>query len=141
MSQFGNGWGNGPPGWDAPPPGNGPPQQGYGPPPQQGYGPPPQQGYGPPPQQGYGPPQQQGYGPPGAYQQPYGASPMVPFGGMAGVWVCRWCGYQGFPMQRQKISTGGIVVAIVLFFIFLPLFWIGLLMKETITQCPQCRRQ
>ena len=140
MSQFGNGWGNGPPGWDAPPPGNGPPQQGYGPPPQQGYGPPPQQGYGPPPQQGYGPPQQQGYGPPG-YQQPYGASPMVPFGGMAGVWVCRWCGYQGFPMQQQKISTGGIVVAIVLFFIFLPLFWIGLLMKETITQCPQCRRQ
>ena len=131
MSQSGNGWGNGPPGWGPPP------QPGYGPPPQ------PQQGYGSPPQQGYGPPpQQQGYGPPpGVYQQPYGPSPMVPFGAMPAAWMCRWCGYQGFPMQRQKISTGGVVVAIVLFFVFFPLFWIGLLMKETITQCPQCRRQ
>jgi hypothetical protein len=132
MSQFGNGWGNGPPGW-------GPPQGGYGPPPQGGYGPPPQPGYGPPPQPGYGPPP--GYGP--SYGAPgYGLAPAQPFGApMTSGFVCRFCGYQGMAMVTRKISTGGIVVAVVLFFVFFPLFWIGLLMKETVHSCPQCRNR
>lgn len=128
MSQFGNGWGNGPPGW-----GGGPPQGGgYGPPPQPGYGPPPQPGYGPPPQPGYAP-MQPGYG--------FGAAPYATgFGApITQGFMCRFCGYQGAAMVTRKISTGGIVVAVALFFVFLPLFWIGLLMKETVHSCPQCR--
>lgn len=131
MSQFGNGWGNGPPGWGPPP------QGGYGPPPQPGYGPPPQLGYGPPPQPGYGPPPQAGYGPQG-FGAPYGLAP-APFGAVSMGFTCRFCGYQGMPLVTRKISTGGVVVAVVLFVVFFPLFWIGLLMKETVHSCPQCR--
>jgi hypothetical protein len=43
-------------------------------------------------------------------------------------------------MFRQKVSGTGIAVTIVLAVVFLPLFWVGLLMKETVPQCPNCRR-
>jgi hypothetical protein len=142
MSQ-GNNWGNGPPGWGQPQ-GGPPQQQGYGPPPTpQGYGPPPQAGYGPPPQAGYGPPPQAGYGPAPGYGPPVGYGPaVVPYGSsMVAGFMCRFCGYQGFPLQIRKISTAGYVVAVILFVVIFPLFWIGLLMKETVTTCPQCQRQ
>jgi hypothetical protein len=128
MSQFGNNWGS----YGGGQPGSGP--QGGGQP--QGYGPPPQPpqpaGYGPAP---YGAP---AYGAPAYGPSPYGVAPyqQAPLA----AWLCRFCGYQGFPAQRQKVSTGGIVVMCVLVVVFLPLFWIGLLMKETVTSCPMCRR-
>lgn len=56
-------------------------------------------------------------------------------------WMCRWCGYQGFPLQTTKISMAGIITCVVLGVVFFPLFWIGLLMKENVCMCPACRRQ
>ena len=42
-------------------------------------------------------------------------------------------------MIVEKISTGGWVVMVALLFLCLPLSWIGLLMKERRSQCPNCR--
>lgn len=104
-----------------PPGGWGPPPGGY-PPPHHG------QGYGPPPQQqAYAP---QGYGP-----APYGyaPAPMQPVG-----FTCPFCRVQGVPQERKKISTGGWVVFAVLLIFCFPLFWIGLLMKDTFRVCSSC---
>ena len=89
-----------------------------------------QPGYGPPP-----PPQQQqpGFGAPGAAMVPLQPMPLA-------AWACPWCGYRGAPMFRQKVSGPGIAVTVILAVVFLPLFWIGLLMTETVPQCPNCRR-
>jgi len=88
---------------------------------------------------GYDPRQQQqgqyGQGPYGA-QQIVVASPMF----MAG-WSCPYCRYQGQAIAAEKISTGGWIVFAVLLLVCFPLFWIGLLMKETVAQCPQCLKR
>jgi hypothetical protein len=81
---------------------------------------------------GYGPPPE--YGPP-----PPAAMAYVPPMPMAG-YSCPFCMYQGPAMMKQRISTGGWIVFAVLMFVCLPLFWIGLLMKETVPACPQCGR-
>jgi DNA-directed RNA polymerase subunit RPC12/RpoP len=51
---------------------------------------------------------------------------------------CPYCGSPHPPRVVEKISTGGwIVFAVMLLFCF-PLFFIGLLMKETYQVCQQC---
>jgi hypothetical protein len=55
--------------------------------------------------------------------------------------TCRVCGFHGHAMVVSKISTGGWITFGVLLFVFLPLFWIGLLIKENKTQCPRCHTQ
>jgi hypothetical protein len=70
---------------------------------------------------------QAGYG-----MVPVGPGPMAPF-------HCRSCGYAGHAMIVQKISTAGWIVFALLLLFCLPLFWIGLLMKENRSQCPNCR--
>jgi hypothetical protein len=80
----------------------------------------------PPPNYGYGPP-------PSPYAiVPVGQVGMVP-------WRCMTCGYTGQAMIVQKISTGGWITFAILLATCLPLFWIGLLIKEPRCQCPNCR--
>ena len=52
---------------------------------------------------------------------------------------CGACGYTGQSMIIQRISTAGWVTFGVLMVTCLPLFWIGLLIKENRCQCPNCR--
>jgi hypothetical protein len=49
------------------------------------------------------------------------------------------CGYTGQAMIVQKISTAGWITFATLMLVCLPLFWIGLLIKEPRCQCPNCR--
>lgn len=51
---------------------------------------------------------------------------------------CPYCGTQNFPRIERKISTAGWIVLAVLLFVFFPLFWIGLLMKEEVKICSVC---
>jgi hypothetical protein len=78
--------------------------------------------YGPPP-----PPQMQMMAPVPPAQMGYG-------------YACPFCMYQGPAMTKQRISTAGWIVFAVMIIVCLPLFWIGLLMKETVPSCPQCLR-
>ena len=64
---------------------------------------------------------------------PYTAPQM--FGGS---YRCPHCMSQFLPRTERRISTAGwITFAVLLVFIF-PLFWIGLLIKETVHICPTC---
>lgn len=65
-----------------------------------------------------------------AYQQP---SPVMAHG-----YRCPRCGTQNLPHIERKISTAGWVVFAVLLVVFLPLFWVGLLIKEDVRVCPVC---
>jgi DNA-directed RNA polymerase subunit RPC12/RpoP len=51
---------------------------------------------------------------------------------------CPYCNATTPPFRGQRISTGGWITFAVLMFVCLPLFWIGLLMKEDYTQCSNC---
>lgn len=86
-------------------------------------------------QQGYAP-QQQGYAQAPYYQQPvqqWGGAPPI------GVWTCPYCRAPGRPVHLTSISTAGWILAIVLFFVCLPIFWIPLLsMKSYQQKCPTC---
>jgi|HubBroStandDraft_2_1064218.scaffolds.fasta_scaffold859910_1 hypothetical protein len=77
--------------------------------------------------------------PPAPYaQQPQVA--LVPVASMAMMpFRCAACGYTGQSMIVQRISTAGWVTFGVLLVTCLPLFWIGLLIKENRCQCPNCR--
>lgn len=67
-------------------------------------------------------------------QQGYAMQPAQP------AFQCRSCGYQGYAMIVQRVSVAGwIVFSVLLLFLCLPLFWIGLLMKDNKSQCPNCR--
>jgi hypothetical protein len=52
---------------------------------------------------------------------------------------CRECGYIGEPAVGSKVSAGGWVTLVVLVFLCLPLFWVGLLLREQYPICPRCR--
>ena len=52
--------------------------------------------------------------------------------------ACPFCRAHGAPLQRAKISTAGWIVFAVLLLLCFPLFWIGLLMKETYRVCGSC---
>lgn len=80
----------------------------------------------PPPAPYYPPPQPQ-----------YALVPVAPMAMQP--WRCFRCGYTGHPMYIQKMSSAGVTTMVLLILFFLPLFWIGFLMKETRSQCPHCR--
>jgi hypothetical protein len=79
--------------------------------------------------------------PPAPYGQPQPQNvalvPVAPMGLMP--FRCGACGYTGQSMIIQRISTAGWVTFGVLMVTCLPLFWIGLLIKENRCQCPNCR--
>ncbi len=70
------------------------------------------------------------YGYPAPYAPPY--APPVP------VWQCPFCRSQARPVELTKISTAGWVVFVVLLICCLPLFWIGLLIKQRYRVCSAC---
>lgn len=51
---------------------------------------------------------------------------------------CPRCHSQLFPKTVRQISTAGWIVFAVLLATILPLFWIGLLIKEEVRVCPVC---
>lgn len=51
---------------------------------------------------------------------------------------CPYCHTHAPAIIRQRISTGGWITFVVLLFVFLPLFWIGLLIKEDYYVCCGC---
>jgi len=54
---------------------------------------------------------------------------------------CPFCGSREEPLTRSQISAAGwVTFAILLAFCF-PLFWIGLLIKEDVYECYECRRK
>ena len=69
--------------------------------------------------------------------QPYAIVQSSPMGMVP--WRCMSCGYTGQAMMVQKISQAGWITFAVLLATCLPLFWIGLLIKEPRCQCPNCR--
>ena len=52
---------------------------------------------------------------------------------------CPYCGTDAPPLVAQRISTAGWIVFAVLLVFCLPLFFIGLLIKEEYRQCSWCR--
>jgi hypothetical protein len=53
---------------------------------------------------------------------------------------CRFCGSSGPHFPIAKVSPVGWVVFGVLVFAFLPLCWVGLLIKSRGVQCGSCRQ-
>jgi hypothetical protein len=51
---------------------------------------------------------------------------------------CPYCQHEGPPRIEKQISTAGWVVFVVLLIFCLPLFWIGLLIKEDKRICAGC---
>ncbi len=51
---------------------------------------------------------------------------------------CPFCQTESPPLVRQRISTAGWVTFVVLLLFCLPLFWIGLLIKEDYRVCSGC---
>jgi len=72
-----------------------------------------------------------------AYQPPAPlASSHYGFGNVA--FKCPYCQSQSPPIQKQKISTAGWILFVVLLLACFPLCWIGLLMKEDYRACSFC---
>ncbi|MGI9013768.1 MAG: hypothetical protein ACR2GY_05890 [Phycisphaerales bacterium] len=71
------------------------------------------------------------------YQQPPPQPPHSHPPMQAG-FACPLCSSSAAPVQRQRISTGGWITFAVLLLVCLPLFWIGLLIKEDYTVCGAC---
>ncbi len=59
--------------------------------------------------------------------------------GVVGGYRCPHCGSNYPPIAEKRISTEGWIVFAALLVFCLPLFWIGLLMKEDLRICPVCR--
>ena len=51
---------------------------------------------------------------------------------------CRMCGYVGQPTMVERVSVAGWIVFSFLLLLCLPLFWIGLLIKDRRSLCPRC---
>jgi hypothetical protein len=85
--------------------------------------------YAPPP-----PPQGQMFAPPAVM---YAAPPMVAVN-LGPVLQCPYCHYVGPVRVAQKISTGGWICFGVLVLVFIPLCWIGLLIKKDYYACSVC---
>jgi RNA polymerase subunit RPABC4/transcription elongation factor Spt4 len=52
--------------------------------------------------------------------------------------ICPRCANQQVSIYKRKVSTAGWIVFAVLMVVFLPLFWIGLLIKEDVRFCSVC---
>lgn len=59
-------------------------------------------------------------------------------GYMSGSYRCPNCMSQFQPRVERRISTTGWIVFAVLLVLFLPLFWVGFLIKEDVYVCPSC---
>jgi uncharacterized paraquat-inducible protein A len=57
----------------------------------------------------------------------------------SGRYECPECGCEEYPYRTTAISETGWILFAVLLLVFLPLFWIGLLITETRWVCPDCR--
>ena len=68
--------------------------------------------------------------------QPQYVSPLANAG-----YKCPRCGSHNPPVIDSRISAAGWIVFAAMLLFCLPLFWIGLLMKEDYTVCPVCRCQ
>lgn len=84
------------------------------------------------------------YAPPSAAPTNVGPAPQPleaysPPGTAAGGYRCPACQSTYPPVAEKRISTEGWIVFCALLIFCLPLFWIGLLMKEEIRVCPMCR--
>jgi hypothetical protein len=51
---------------------------------------------------------------------------------------CPFCRTTARPIVRQQVSTGGWVLLVVLLICCLPLFWVGLFVKEDFRACGRC---
>jgi hypothetical protein len=51
---------------------------------------------------------------------------------------CPFCGSKAEPYSAEEISQTGWVLFVVLIFLFLPLCWLGLFMKDCYLECPDC---
>jgi RNA polymerase subunit RPABC4/transcription elongation factor Spt4 len=60
-------------------------------------------------------------------------------GATTGGYRCPNCQSTYPPVAEKRISSEGWIVFIALLVFCLPLFWIGLLMKEELRVCPVCR--
>ena len=77
--------------------------------------------------------------PPSAFTPPVYSPPVpLPYQPPAAGFRCPFCQTTLLPVASQQISTAGWVTFAVLLFTCLPLFWIGLLMKEEQRHCRQC---
>lgn len=84
------------------------------------------------------------YTPPGAEahaagSQPLSTEPYSPPGVVAGGYRCPNCQSTYPPVAEKRISMEGWIVFCALLIFCLPLFWVGLLMKEEQRVCPMCR--
>jgi DNA-directed RNA polymerase subunit RPC12/RpoP len=51
---------------------------------------------------------------------------------------CPNCGYEGVPYTRKEMAPEGLILLIVMLFVFFPLFFLGLLMKQEYELCEEC---
>jgi len=82
----------------------------------------------------YTPPSYNAYPPPPAMQP----APARPQPAMSG-YRCPYCKSTAPPFTIEKITEGGWIVFAMMLLFCLPLFWIGLLMKESQQFCSVCR--
>ncbi len=73
-----------------------------------------------------------------ALQQHVQSTVYIAPGGVGPVLQCPYCHHVGPVRVAQKISTGGWICFGVLLFAFLPLCWIGLLIKRDQYACGMC---
>jgi len=52
--------------------------------------------------------------------------------------VCRRCGSDAPPIYRSEISVGGWILFVVLLFVFCPISFLGLLMRDEYRVCSDC---
>jgi RNA polymerase subunit RPABC4/transcription elongation factor Spt4 len=88
-------------------------------------------------------PQVRDYTPPSMNQPGTGQMPQsaAPYGsqGLAGAgYRCPNCQTTFPPIVQKRISSEGWIVFAALLIFCLPLFWVGLLMKEELRVCPAC---
>ena len=62
----------------------------------------------------------------------------VPGGADAPRFSCPYCHTDSIPRVERRVSTAGWVVLVILVFFCLPLFWIGLLIREDQRLCRVC---
>jgi hypothetical protein len=51
---------------------------------------------------------------------------------------CLYCETDELPIKRTRVAPGGWVVLVILLLFCLPLFWVGLLIKEEYRECYEC---
>ena len=51
---------------------------------------------------------------------------------------CPYCGSRDLPFVQSRVSTAGWITLVVMVLFCLPLFWIGLLIKEEYRECGEC---